>query len=80
MAAEQGHANAQFNLGDFYSLGEGVIQDDVYAHMWLNIAASSGNENAKKGREIVSEYMTKEQVAKAQELARECVKKDYKGC
>ena len=63
-----------------YALGDGVIQDNVYAHMWLNVAASSGNENAKKGREIASGIMTKEQIAKAQELARECVKKDYKGC
>jgi hypothetical protein len=60
--------------------GNGVIQDMGYAHMWFNIAASSGDEDVKKNREIVSKGMTKEQIANAQELARECVKKDYKGC
>ena len=60
--------------------GNGVIQDMVHAHMWFNIAASRGHEDAKKGREMASNRMTKEQTAKAQELARECVKKDYKGC
>jgi len=40
--AEQGNAKAQYNLGIMYGEGEGVIQDNVYAHMWFNIAASSG--------------------------------------
>ena len=60
--------------------GNGVIQDMVHAHMWFNIAASRGHEDAKKNRDIVSKRMTKEQIAKAQELARECERKDYKGC
>ena len=33
-AAEQGHAPAQFNLGDMYRDGEGVPQDDVEAYNW----------------------------------------------
>jgi len=32
--AEQGDANAQFNLGVMYDEGLGVIQDYVRAHMW----------------------------------------------
>jgi len=78
--AEQGNARAQFNLGVMYKNGQGVIQDDVYAHMWWNIAASSGNKNAVKSRGIVAKRMTPSQIAKAQKLARECVKKNYKGC
>ncbi len=40
--AEQGNAEAQYNLGYMYGEGLGVPQDDyVQAHMWLNIAASS---------------------------------------
>ena len=51
LAAEQGHARAQYNLGVMYEGGRGVLQDNVYAHMWWNIAASSGcqgyDENGK---------------------------------
>ncbi len=80
LAAAQGYATAQYNLGLMYVRGQGVIQDDVYAHMWLNIAASSGDADAVKNRDIVAGIMTASQLEKAQELARECVKKEYKGC
>ena len=33
-------------------------QDDVSAHMWLNLAAATGNEDARKAREIVAASMT----------------------
>jgi hypothetical protein len=48
--------------------------------MWFNIAASNGYESAKKGIDIVESRMTPEQIAKAQELDRECIKKNYKDC
>ena len=81
LAAEQGFVFAQFNLGAMYAEGNGVIQDNVYAHMWWNIAASSGkSKNASKNRDIVAKKMTTSQREKAQDLARECVKKNYKGC
>ena len=80
LAAEQGHAKAQNNLGLMYYKGEGVIQDNVYAHMWYNIADSLGNEIAPKNRDIIAEIMTAADISKAQELARECVAKKYKGC
>ena len=80
LAAEQGTAVAQYNLGTMYALGNGVIQDNVYAHMWLNIAASSGNKMASKNREIVAKRMTPADISAAQNLARECVRKKYKGC
>ena len=78
--AAQGDANAQFHLGNMYYKGQGVIQDNVYAHMWWNIAASSGNKNAAENRDIVASKMTASQIEKAQDLARECVKKEYKAC
>ena len=79
-AAEQGYAGAQGNLGLMYYLGNGVIQNIVSAHMWLNIAASNGQEDAVKNRGFVQKKMTASQLEKAQDLARECVKKEYKGC
>ena len=35
MAAEQGHASAQFYLGFKYNEGEGVQEDDTEALMWF---------------------------------------------
>ena len=80
LAAEQGDARAQFSLGAMYANGQGVIQDNVYAHMWSNIAASSGIENASNNRDIIAKLMTSADISKAQDLARECVRKKYKGC
>ena len=79
-AAEQVFVDAQHNLGLMYALGEGVIQDNVYAHMWWNIAASTGYDKSKKGIKFIKEKMTLSQIEEAQRLARECVKKKYKGC
>jgi len=80
LAAEQGHAFAQGNLGVLYAFGQGKLKDYVYAHMWGNIAALNGNELGEKLRDDYEKQMTTEQIAEAQKLARECVKKDYKNC
>lgn len=80
LAAEQGDAGAQYNLGVQYNNGQGVTQDYVYAHMWLNIAASNGNASALEIRDLVARKMTAAQIARAQELAKQCVAKNYKGC
>ena len=80
LAAEQGNADAQYNLGNAYERGQGVIQDFVYAYMWWNIAASSGDKSATKNRDIVAKRMTPADLSTAQKLARECVRKKYKGC
>ena len=80
LAAEQGFAKAQNNLGVLYAQGNGVLQDYTYAHMWLNIAAANGNDNSSQVRAIFEEKMTPAQIEQAQALARECVKKEYKDC
>ncbi len=80
LAAEQGIANAQYNLGLMYFHGQGVLQDNVYVHMWWNIAATSGYETASENRDIVAERMTPADISAAQKLARECVREKYKGC
>jgi Asp-tRNA(Asn)/Glu-tRNA(Gln) amidotransferase A subunit family amidase len=50
MAAEQGSADAQSNLGVMYANGEGVVQDDARAYLWFNlaVAASQGDERARR--------------------------------
>ena len=69
--AEQGDANAQYNLGVIYDNGLGVPQDRVRAHMWLNLAAMQGRESAATFRDLVARLMTPAQIAEAQKLARE---------
>jgi TPR repeat protein len=57
-AANQGHADAQYNLGAMYFMGRGVLQDHVEAEKWYRKAAEQGHANAqhnldfmqKKGR------------------------------
>jgi TPR repeat protein len=80
-SAKQGDAGAQTNLGGLYANGRGVRKNNVYAYMWLDIAVSSGKStNASKNRDIVAKRMTSTQIAEARNLARECVRKKYKGC
>jgi uncharacterized protein len=54
-----------------YLKGHGVIQDNIRAHMWLNIAAAKGHKVAPTTRDIIAEKMTPQQIAEAQRLARE---------
>jgi len=70
-AAAQGLANAQDNLGVMYGKGRGVPQDYVQAHKWFNLAATKGDKNAAKNRDIVAKKMTPTDVSKAQRLARQ---------
>ena len=58
-----------------YSTGEGVPQDNVEAHMWLNLAASrlsgADREQAVALRDRVAERMTPTDLGEAQQRARE---------
>ena len=47
LAAEQGHADAQNNLGWRYGNGEGVPQDDAEAVAWFRLAAEQGHADAQ---------------------------------
>ena len=80
LAAEQGYADAQGNLGAMYAFGRGVLKDYVYAHMWGNIAATNGNKLGAKLRDDFEKKMTPADISTAQKLARKCVRKKYKGC
>jgi len=45
--AEQGVAEAQFNLGVMYATGEGVPEDDAEAVRWYRLAADQGDAFAQ---------------------------------
>jgi hypothetical protein len=48
--------------------------------MLYNLAGAQGNENGSENRDIVAKRMTPSDISKAQEMARVCVEKNYKGC
>jgi TPR repeat protein len=80
LAAVQGHVSAQLNLGIMYHNGQGVAKDYVRAHMWLNLAATSGDADAVTHRDLIARKMTSQQIAQAQQMARDCQQKNFKGC
>ncbi len=80
LAAEQGNTAAQVKLDDMYSSGNGVPLDNMYAYMWWNIATSSFDRAAIRSRDRVVGKLSKVQLERAQEMARECARKAYKGC
>ena len=70
-AAVQGYVIAQCNLGIMYCTGRGILQDDVMAYKWFNIAAAKDHEDAIINKGLISKRMTREQIAEAQKLSRE---------
>ena len=75
LAADQGLALAQVNLGVRYENGRGVPQDHILAYMWLNLGASrqtgKAREDAVKNRDIAADQLTPAALNEAQRLARE---------
>ncbi len=76
VAADHGLAGAQFNLGMMYAEGQGVSQDYVQAHMWLDLAASqlpalgrNQRNSTVDARDRVASKMTPQQIVEAQKLA-----------
>ena len=47
IAAEQGHAQAQFALGHMYDVGKGVDRDPAKAAKWFRLAAQQGHVDAQ---------------------------------
>ncbi len=80
LAAEKGNAFAQNNLGILHQDGRGTLQDNSRAHMWYNIAGLNGSEQARKYRDMISARMNSQELERAQQLARECVARNYKRC
>lgn len=78
--AEQGHVKAQYFLGLMHTFGKGVPQSHVAAHMWYNIASANGDSEAGEYRDKLADEMTKADISKAQEMARECMNSDYENC
>ena len=80
LAAEQGYSASQSTLGLLYSTGQGVHKNKITALMWLNISVSNGHPTAKNARDLITFMMDPWEIREAEQLARECIAKNYKGC
>ena len=47
-AADQGNAEAQFQLSHLYTVGLGVMHDYTQARYWVKQAADQGHEQARR--------------------------------
>ena len=74
-AAEQGFLDAYNNLGLMYVFGRGVQKDYIQAHASFSVAAAAGNANGSENRDIVTRKMTPTDIAEAERLVGEWMKK-----
>jgi localization factor PodJL len=68
-AAEHGVRDSQFNLAILHARGLGVRQDMLEAYKWFAIAASSGDPEAAKRRDVIAASLSESSLAKAQAAA-----------
>jgi hypothetical protein len=48
--------------------------------MWKSLAAAQGDIDAAEQRDDLASRMTKDQLEKAQQMARDCKARNYKSC
>ena len=70
-AADADDGRAMLEIGRAHLQGLGVLQDFVEAHKWFNLAASREVREALEERDALSERMTADDLAQAQNLARQ---------
>ena len=64
-----------FNLGMIYIEGKNVEQNYVLAYVCFSLAADLGDEEAAEKCDEIAEYMTPEQIAKAEKMTKEMIEK-----
>lgn len=70
--AQEGCPSAQYRLGEFYNVGQGVPKDQIASYMWLTIAEKTAAlilELAGSARKDAATRMTSSDIAAAQTLA-----------
>ena len=70
-AAAQNLVDSQINIGVCYTKGDGVLKDEVEGYKWFLLAAGQGSEMAKRKVSAVETWLTRQQIAEGQKLARE---------
>jgi TPR repeat protein len=80
LAAKQGYANAQDNMGALYEYGDGVFTDYRRAYMWYNLGSYNGSEKAGKHKDTLAKEMTTADISKAQDMSSLCLESNYTDC
>ena len=70
LAAEQGYARAQYNLGVMYATGRGVLKDRYSRTYGSTSLGANGHAQAHEIRDTVERELTRAEVTRATELAR----------
>ena len=73
LAACQGVAIAQHNLGVMYLFGKGVAKNDAIADTWLKMAATSGLGSE---RNLIAARMKCQDILKVQKMSTACLNSD----
>lgn len=69
--AQRDDPQAQINLALMMRDGQGMAADPVTAHMWLELAASKGDEVAAKERDNLQKSLLPQQIAFSKQRALE---------
>ena len=78
--AENGNPKAQGVLGRMYRKGQGVARNPAQAFMWLSLAARRGDARARADMREVSQAMSPQERAQANEMAGACEASNYRAC
>lgn len=70
-AAERGDVEAQLMLGALFADGRIVPQDTVQSHVFFDLAAAQGSEEAKEILPVLQRQMAPREIADSRQLARE---------
>ena len=58
----------------------GLARDHVRGHLWVHLAAMSGDARAVKYRDLVAKWLKLPQITQAQNPARKCQNKTFARC
>lgn len=78
--ARVGNAKAQAMLGTMYQRGQGVTKSRPRAFMWLSMAASRGDAQARADLKTISGVMSPEEMSQAHAMMLACEASDYRNC
>jgi TPR repeat protein len=80
LAAEQGLAEAQNDLGRMYFNGSGVLTDNRQAYMWWSLASYNGSKKAGENKIKLAIHMTPADISIAQDISSRCLTSGYTDC
>jgi len=68
-AAHWGHKGAQYVLGELYTLGKGVKQNEVTGYAWLEVAAEAPDRDFRRALKAAGKKLSDEQIQQGSDLA-----------